>query len=283
MIGRTNVVGNGATLEISGVAGNAVVISKDGISKTKVFDTNGIARFVGLSDGEWVITMYDNEQSATRKQQIITGYYTTISFFAATINVTYPAGSTCTATDGVTTLTASDTSGTWVCVVPNAGTWTVTTTDGENEKSIDVTITTDGQLEKVEIAYWNGELYDAGNQYSSITGGWTSDETSGAPAITYGTDSMTITATAAGANKKVRTGKKIDMSGWSALTFEGTHENAGVYNLMGLLDDGKNSVDSVILRDGHSLDISSLTGEYYVYFQVRDASRTTVVTKLYLT
>ena len=93
---------------------------------------------------------------------------------------------------------------------------------------------------------------------------------------------MTIKATAAGVNKKVRTGKKIDMSGWSTLTFEGAHENAADYNLMGLLDDGKASVASVILRDGHSLDISSLTGEYYVYFQVRDTSRTTVVTGLYL-
>lgn len=130
--------------------------------------------------------------------------------------------------------------------------------------------------------WWNGELYAAGNLYESVTGGWTSDETSGAPAITYGESSMTIKATAAGANKKVRTGKKIDMSGWSTLTFEGAHENAGAYNLMGLLDDGKASVASVILRDGHSLDISSLTGEYYVYFQVRDTSRTTVVTGLYL-
>lgn len=130
--------------------------------------------------------------------------------------------------------------------------------------------------------WWNGELYAAGNLYESVTGGWTSDETSGAPAITYGESSMTIKATAAGVNKKVRTGKKIDMSGWSTLTFQGTHENAADYNLMGLLDDGKASVASVILRDGHSLDISSLTGEYYVYFQVRDASRTTVVTGLYL-
>ncbi|MCI7807945.1 hypothetical protein MR626_01425 [bacterium] len=130
--------------------------------------------------------------------------------------------------------------------------------------------------------WWNGELYEAGNLYESVTGGWTSDETTGAPAITYGESSMTITATAAGVNKKVRTGKKIDMSGWSTLTFEGTHENAGDYNLMGLLDDGGNSVASVILRNGHSLDISGITGEFYVYFQVRDASRTTVVTGLYL-
>lgn len=133
------------------------------------------------------------------------------------------------------------------------------------------------------VDWWNGELYEAGNIYESVTGGWTSDETSGAPAITYGESSMTITATEEGVSKKVRTGKKIDMSGWSTLTFEGAHENAGTYNLMGLLDDGKASVASVILRDGHDLDISSLTGEYYVYFQVRDTRRTTVVTKLYLT
>ena len=161
MIGRTNVVGNGATLEISGVAGNAVVISKDGISKTKVFDTNGIARFVGLSDGEWSITMYDDEQSVTRKQQITTGYYTTISFFSATVHVTYPAGSTCTATDGVTTIHAPDTSGTWDCVVENAGTWTVSLDSGLAE-TIDVT--TSGDTYTIDRWY----LYEDGYFMASV-------------------------------------------------------------------------------------------------------------------
>lgn len=95
------------------------------------------------------------------------------SNFSATINVTYPAGSICTATDGVTTIAAPDTSGTWACVVPNAGTWTVKvkTTDGEKEKTSDVVITNSGQIESITIVYQQ-ILYYQGDEYTDITGGW---------------------------------------------------------------------------------------------------------------
>lgn len=71
----------------------------------------------------------------------------------AFIIVTYPAGSICTASDGTTTLTAPDTSGSWVCNVPNAGTWTVSCTDGTDTASANVSITTEGQREEVALSY----------------------------------------------------------------------------------------------------------------------------------
>lgn len=71
----------------------------------------------------------------------------------AFIVVTYPAGSTCTASDGTTTLTAPDTSGSWVCKVPAAGTWTVTSTNGTDTASATVTVTTEGQSESVALSY----------------------------------------------------------------------------------------------------------------------------------
>lgn len=71
----------------------------------------------------------------------------------AFIVVTYPAGSTCTASDGTTTLTAPDTSGSWVCKVPNAGTWTVSCTDGTDTATASVSITTEGQREEVALSY----------------------------------------------------------------------------------------------------------------------------------
>lgn len=86
--------------------------------------------------------------------------------FNATINITYPAGSTCTATDGKTTLTAPNTSGTWACAVPNAGTWKIvsgnyrrflTIADGDN-KTADVT---------------KLFLFDNGDYCNNVTGGWT--------------------------------------------------------------------------------------------------------------
>lgn len=89
--------------------------------------------------------------------------------FKATIHITYPAGSTCTATDGTTTLTAPDTSGTWDCVVPNAGTWTIKFVDGETEfYSKDIDITENEQSANVAPVF----LYYYGNECTGITGGW---------------------------------------------------------------------------------------------------------------
>ena len=89
----------------------------------------------------------------------------------AFIIVDYPAGSTCTASDGTTTLTAPDTSGSWVCKVPNAGTWTITATDGTDTASTAVSITTEGQREIVTLEY-RVYLFKAGDQCTDLTGGW---------------------------------------------------------------------------------------------------------------
>ena len=74
----------------------------------------------------------------------------------AFITVTYPEGSVCTCTDGVETLTAKNTDGTYVFCVPYAATWTVTSTDPEDNaktKSQIVEITEEGQFESVVITY----------------------------------------------------------------------------------------------------------------------------------
>lgn len=93
----------------------------------------------------------------------------------AFIVVTYPAGSTCTATDGTTTLTAPDTSGSWVCKVPNAGTWTVSCTDGTDSASANVSITTEGQSESVALSYgyWifdNGVIHPDVGSFQGLAG-----------------------------------------------------------------------------------------------------------------
>ena len=131
--------GAGASLTVNAPAGATVTVSKDGKTKTKAADSSGVAVFRGLATGTWTVTITDGTQTSAPQTVTITADYTTaITFFAATIHVTYPAGSTCTATDGVTTLTAPDTSGTWDCVVENAGLWTVSLDSGFAE-TIDVT------------------------------------------------------------------------------------------------------------------------------------------------
>lgn len=71
----------------------------------------------------------------------------------AVIGVTYPTGSTCTCTDGVKTLTAKDTTGKVLFVIPSAGTWTVKAVSGSKSTSKTVSITAEGQVETVVLTY----------------------------------------------------------------------------------------------------------------------------------
>ena len=145
--------GAGGTLTVTAPANVTVTVSKDGKTKTKNSGTTGVVVFKGLSSGTWTVTITGDGKTAQKNVVVTTDYSTAIAFFAATINITYPAGSTCTCSDGTTTLTAPDTSGTWVCTVPNAGTWTVTSTSETETDSKAVTITTDGQSTSVELSY----------------------------------------------------------------------------------------------------------------------------------
>lgn len=75
----------------------------------------------------------------------------------AYIGVTYPEGSTCTATNGTTTLNAQGTSGLYVFQIPQPSstpeTWTVSCTNGTKNKSTTVSITTQYQNAVVTLTY----------------------------------------------------------------------------------------------------------------------------------
>ena len=79
----------------------------------------------------------------------------------AVIGVTYPSGSTCTCTNGSKTLTAKDTTGKAMFVIPYAGTWTVKAVKGSKSKSTAVKITTEGQVETVTLGFAL-DVYNAG-------------------------------------------------------------------------------------------------------------------------
>lgn len=155
MIGRVNTGGGGTggTLTVTAPANVTVTVSKDGKSKTKNSGTSGVVVFKGLASGTWTLKITNGSQTSSKPVIITADYSTVIAFFAATINITYPAGSTCTCSDGTTILSAPDASGTWACIVPNAGTWTVTSTSETETDSKAVTITTDGQSTSVELSY----------------------------------------------------------------------------------------------------------------------------------
>ena len=253
--------GAGGTLTVTAPANVTVTVSKDGKTKTKNSGASGVVVFKGLASGTWTVTITGDGKTAQKNVVITTGYSTTIAFFSATINITYPAGSTCTCSDGTTTLSAPDTSGTWACIVPNAGTWTVSSTDGDKSKSADAVITTDGQSESVILQYVT-YLFKDGETYDSLTGGWQGT-------IDAGKKVIWLNATA-GKTNSAYPKSKIDLTNYDTVSAI-VDENVSAYGafslyIVGTL--GQSAVASAILGAAPAtrvdLDVSSVTGSYYV-------------------
>ena len=219
--------GTGGTLTVTAPANVTVTVSKDGKTKTKNSGSSGVVVFKGLASGTWTLTITDGSQTSSKPVVVTADYSTVIAFFAATINITYPAGSTCTCSDGTTTLSAPDTSGTWACIVPNAGTWTAAATDGVENTSESVSITTDGQIVAIELSYllW---LYKSGYTYNAVTGGWSVSKhpsTGGSfdGVLTLNADSMLLSTEAWGGSAgyaNAFTNNSIDLTGVNTLKFK---------------------------------------------------------------
>ena len=253
--------GTGGTLTVTAPANVTVTITKDGKSKTKTSGTSGVVVFKGLASGTWTVSITGDGKTAQKTVVVTTDYSTTIAFFAATINITYPAGSTCTCTDGTTTLTAPDTSGTWACTVPNAGTWTVTSTNGDKSKSADVEITTDGQTESVTLLYIT-YLFKDGETYDSLTGGWNGTVDAEKQALRLYAD--------AGKTAGAWTKNKIDLTDYStvsATTDSNTRISFSII-IASAIDSTSGQVATAKISGAESelsLDISNITGEYFVW------------------
>lgn len=252
--------GTGGTLTVTAPANVTVTVSKDGKTKTKNSGTSGVVAFKGLASGTWTVAITGDGKTAQKNVVVTTDYSTAIAFFAATINITYPAGSTCTCSDGTTTLSAPDTSGTWACIVPNAGTWTVSSTDGDKSKSSDVVITTDGQTESVTLQYIT-YLFKDGETYDSLTGGWQGTVNAEKQALEL--------AAAAGKTAMAYTKNKVDLTNFSTVSAR-TNSNVSIgFNI--IIASAINTSSQVAVASLQnaetelSLDISSITGEYFVW------------------
>lgn len=79
----------------------------------------------------------------------------------AVISATYPAGSTITCTDGSKSLKPQGSEGQALFLVPYAGNWTVTATNGTDRISQTVKITTEGQSASVGLSYLVPSEYQA--------------------------------------------------------------------------------------------------------------------------
>ena len=187
----------------------------------------------------------------------------------AVIGVTYPSGSTCTCTNGSKTLTAKNTSGKAIFVIPYAGTWTVKAVSGSKSTSKTVSITAEGQVETVTLMF-ETILFDGGDN-TGVTGGWTytitRNDYGGSPVrgdnLTVGTTLYWLPGRSWNGgdtdqkdkNGYAHTKNKIDVTNYNTITAVSNYAK-------GHLTVGN---ASVALKVGTvSLDISALTGSYEV-------------------
>lgn len=265
--------GSGATLVVSCPANVTVTVSKDDKSYTKNSGNLGSATFKGLSTGTWSVTIQSSSQTATKNITITADYAITMAFFAAYINITYPANSTCTVkTSGGVTVASNSNTGTstktWRATVGATGTYTVTATatDGSGKtKSTTVSITADGQSESATLSY---ELVlfdkDKGIDRTDITGGW-SKYKDGYIGYYDNNDSSR------GRGCMCKTA--VDFSGYSSLVFK---TGTVIYNIsaQGGLSSSYNGNDYVNLsprvsigsNQTYRLDVSNVNTPLYIGF-----------------
>ena len=273
--------GTGGTLTVTAPANTTVTISNGDKTKSKTSDTNGTAIFKGLETGTWTVTITNGTQTTTKTVDITADYAMVIAFFAATIAVTYPEGSTLTCSDGTTTLTATTTTGSYTFTVPNTGTWTVSCTDGNDTASQAVSITADGVSVSVTLTYFDGYLFNYGSVNEQVTGGW------GSRAVgTLYNNGCTLTAAAQDDGSIILscqldkggiyiTNNKIDLTEYSTLTFCGYTYDLTEYGRASVRvwsDIGttySNNIVTTFFKHSstvatHQIDITSLTGSFYV-------------------
>ena len=209
--------------------GSTVTCTKGKVTKTAA-ERNGEWWFKGLEIGTWTLRAEkDGEKPVTQKFEITEfGVYRVhMSFFTATIAVTYPVGSTCTCSKGDKTFTAPDTSGQYDFVVDSAGEWTVSCTDGgTNKKSIVVNITDDGETKNVILVYGD-YLYFRGDQFTSLTGGWEKNTTSFVEPV-FNEDNIQLQVVSSSKSKcGVQTKSSVNLTGYKTLKITGTVISVG--------------------------------------------------------
>lgn len=269
--------GEGGTLKVNAPPLVAVTITnKAGKTKTKTANADGMAIFKGLASGKWNVTIVNSDgKPTTITADVQTEYTVTIAFFSATINITYPAGSTCTCSDGTTTLSAPDTSGTWACIVPNAGTWTVTSTSGTETDSKAVTITTDGQSTSVELSYALF-LFKPNAPSDIIAGEW---EMPGNSAVTAEAELTVKSVNNFNGNRTIsaRTKGQIDLTEYS--TLQATCKASGGSDTKLEVYSGSSVVASAAIGADLTtvtVDISALSGLHSIGFGGRHTAYLTI-------
>ena len=144
-----------ATITVTCPAGSTVTCA-NGSTNLQQTATSGTAVFTVGNTGTWTITATLGDDSASGEVVISADgeqKSITLSYFSATITVNTDAGASVTCVKGDDTQTKTATGGTAVFTVTEAGTYTVTSTSGDNVKSDTVVISADGDAKTVALYF----------------------------------------------------------------------------------------------------------------------------------
>lgn len=191
----------------------------------------------------------------------------------AVIGAIYPAGSSCTCTNGTRTMTAKDTGGRALFIIPAPGTWTVTAASGSQDASREISVTAEGQVESVKLSY-ELMLFDSG----AVSGyAWNAsyNDTSYADSkvsdviymygMTYDNGAILKTSSA-----KRGVSSAIDLSDYSRLKIrvKTVDSSAGSAKIQvgtsALGDDSAAAAIALTAGQTTGLDISGITGSGYI-------------------
>lgn len=225
---------------------------------------------------EKTVTPSASAQTAVAKGVFTTGIVTVAAVYAV-IGVTYPAGSTVTCTNGSTTLRAKDTTGKALFVIPSAGTWTVKAVKGSQSKSAAVKITTKGQVETVTLVYQLYIITDG--KYNRSIGFNTQIRSSASMSMTENNGTLELSLAASQYSAGRATDVKIDINSYSNLkcdytmiTYKEGKNWFGLCNIVGVSSEAA-LISAFVCekqfakdnnRHTDSLDISALTGSFYI-------------------
>lgn len=216
-------------------------------------------------------------QTAVGEGVFTTGIVTVAAVYAV-IDVTYPSGSVCTCSNGSVTLTAKDTTGKAIFVIPSAGTWTVTAVSGSKSTSKTVSITAEGQVETVTLTYG---LYIFKNG-SGLTSGYSIKSNSIISAPTVSSDTISWSGNSESGGVAFYIDPAVALSGYTKLCFdfECSYNYGGNYGMgFGVGTDAATSLmitntswtakvtstaQGAIARNTVQCDISALTDSEYI-------------------
>jgi hypothetical protein len=259
------------------VQGDANLIPENIAEGENIFGV--IGSFKGGEDVSAELTEQD-DIIALMQEAIATKSAAGVADPFAVIGVTYPEGSTCTCTDGIKELTAKDTSGQAIFVIPYAGTWTITTTDGTDTASETVEITKEGESVTINLSY-DLLLFSHGDVFADVTGGWTSDnfyyyDSSYKKYTPTISDTILCETKEGGYYSIAGTAKKIDLTNVDILYVNVLGSDGGqvavsnsynIYNYQ--------AAKTLVGYEVNALDVRSLTGEYYITIATISSSSNT--------